>query len=392
MVHHFDTTTEVPVRQKQFRLPAHLEDEMERQVDKLLQAKIITPSVSCWNSPVFLIKKPSKSSSSSSSSSSSTSTEPSKYRFLIDLRRLNSIIVPQSYPLPSIDDCAQMVGKAKPTLFSVIDQTSGYYSLPLDESCAYKTAFTVKNSKYHWLRLPMGLNSSPACFNFAISTLLKDVLKDYGLVYLDDLILMSPNFDHHIQLMGRVFAKFREAGLRMNASKCAFALESVKFLGLTISKRGLLIDDDRVKVIRTYPRPTTVRGVKSFIGLVTYFKRFIKGFSTVSYPLRRLLSKYVTWTWGAPEEQAFQDLKEALCSAPVLQFPDPDKRFYLACDASKHGFGACLMQKDDNDQLRPVAYAGRATRSYEKNYSASEIELACLCFSVLHFYQFIAAK
>ena len=380
MVHHFDTTTEVPVRQKQFRLPPHLEDEMERQVDKLVEAKIITPSLSCWNSPVFLIKKPTK------------PGDPPKYRFLVDLRRLNSIIVPQYYPLPSMDDCTYLVGQVKPKFFSVIDQTSGYYSLPLSPECAYKTAFTVKNSHYHWLRLPMGLNTSPACYNFAIATLLKDTLSNHGLVYLDDLILMSSTFDHQISLLQRVFAKFREAGLRMNPSKCAFMMDQVKFLGLTLSSRGLFIDESRVNVIRTFPQPLNPKQVKSFLGLAVYFKRFIKNFSTIAYPLRKLLSKDTPWTWGSEQEQAFQQLKDLLCSSPLLQFPDPQKRFYLACDASKHGFGACLMQKDDNDQLRPVAYGGRATRNYEKNYSASELELASLCYAVLHFYQFLAAK
>ena len=219
MTHHFETTTEVPIRQRQFRLPPHLENEMQRQVDKLLDAKIITPSTSPWNSPVFLIKKP---------------TQPGiqpKYRFLIDLRKLNSVIIPQFYPLPTMDDCSYLVGEVKPTIFSVLDQTAGYYSLPLSEDCAPKTAFSVKNAHYHWLRLPMGLNTSPACYNFAVTTLLKDAMNDHGLVYLDDLILMSPNFEHHVTLLERVFAKFRDAGLRMNPTKCAFAQEKVKFLG-----------------------------------------------------------------------------------------------------------------------------------------------------------------
>jgi len=379
-VHHFDTTTEVPVRQKQFRLPPHLEDEMEQQVEKLLKAKIIKPSVSCWNSPVFLIKKP-----------SSKPGETPKYRFLTDLRKLNSIIVPQYYPLPTMEDCAQLIGKVKPKFFSVIDQTSGYYSVPLDEKCAYKTAFTVKNRHFMWARLPMGLASSPACFNFAMATLLKDTLKDFGLVYLDDLVLMSPDFEHHIDLMSRVFAKFRETGLRMNAAKCMFATERVKYLGFIISNKGMFIDDSRVEAIRTFPTPTDLKTLRQFLGIAQFFKRFIKGFSSIAFPLRLLLTKGQPWTWGPTQNQAFLELKNALCSAPVLQFPDPEKHFYLACDASKHGFGACLMQKDENDQLRPVAYAGRATRNYEKNYSASELELASLCYSVLHFYQFIAA-
>ena len=162
--------------------------------------------------------------------------------------------------------------------------------------------------------------------------------------------------------MGRVFAKFREARLRMNPSKCSFALEQVKFLGLVVSSKGLFIDDSRVEVIRTFPRPNTPKNIKQLLGMAGYFRRFIRGFATITHPLRKLLGKDVPWEWGAEQEQSYQDVIGALSSAPILQFPDPDKRFYLACDASKYGFGACLMQKDDNDQLKPVAYAGRATR------------------------------
>ena len=341
--HTIETTTDIPVRQRPFRHPPHVENEIDKHCNELLDADIIEHSQSPYNNPVFLIKKSS-----------------GEYRFIVDFRKLNSITVPKFYQLPSLEQTIDQVGRLKPVLISSLDAKSGYYSLPLDPATAHKTAFSTRTSKFQFKRLCFGLQGSPSTYCMAMSKLLNS-LHEQVVCYIDDALIMSGvspsgNMTAHIAILQKVFNKFREAKLRFNAQKCQFAQTSVKYLGHVFGSDGIQIDTSKIEVIKTYEAPKNLKQLQSFLGLTNYWRRFICSYSAITQPLRELLKQGVPYVWGKEQEEAFQTLKEKLCTAPVLVYPDMTKPFRITSDASKNGLGYILSQFDSTGQERAISY------------------------------------
>jgi len=377
--HTIETTTDTPIRQRQFRHPPHVENEIDKHCNELLDADIIQHSQSPYNNPVFLIKKSS-----------------GEYRFIVDFRKLNSITVPKFYQLPSLEQTIDQVGRLKPVLISSLDAKSGYYSLPLDPATAHKTAFSTRTSKFQFKRLCFGLQGSPSTYCMAMSKLLNS-LHEQVVCYIDDALIMSGvspsgNMTAHIAILQKVFDKYREAKLRFSPQKCQFAQTSVKYLGHIFGSEGIQIDESKIEVIRTYEAPKNTKQLKSFLGLTNYWRRFICSYSAITQPLRDLLKQDVPYVWGKEQEEAFQMLKEKLCTAPVLVYPDMTKSFRITSDASKYALGYILSQLDSTGQERVISYQGRSTRSYEQNYSATELELAAIMQAVITFHPYIATN
>jgi len=221
VMHKIDTTTEVPIRQRQFRHPPHLEAEIDKQCKMLLDAGIIQPSDSPFNSPVFLIKK-----------------HNGDYRFIMDYRSLNSITVPKFFPLLTLESCLDLVGQEKAMYFSVLDQKSGYYSIKMHPDSHPKTAFSTRSGHYEFRRMAFGLQNAPFTFCEALAKLLHNELQEYALIYLDDLIILSRTFESHLSRLDNIFKKFRGANLRINPHKSRFALSEVIYLGHKFSREA----------------------------------------------------------------------------------------------------------------------------------------------------------
>ena len=375
VLHEIETTTNIPVRQRQFRHAPHLEKEIDRQCKKMLDANIIRESQSPWNSPIFLLKK-----------------KNNEYRFVCDYRKLNAITVPKFHPLPTLENCLDLVGQEQPTIFSVCDQKSGYYSIKMHPDSVAKTAFSTRSSHYEFLRLPFGCQGATTTYVMALSKLLHRELQENALLYLDDLILFSKSFDKHLELLEKVFAKFRTAHLRMNPEKSKFGLSHVQYLGFQFSEQGISMDKNKIAAVQTYPRPTSAKQLRSYLGLTNFWKRFICSYSAITQPLRKLLQNNVKFEWGQEQEQAFNELKSRLCSSPILAFPNLNKPFVITTDACRSGLGYILSQLDDEGRERVISYNGRATKPYEKNYTASDLKMAAIMQALITYHPYIATQ
>jgi len=373
VTHKIVTTTDTPIRQRQFRQPPHLAAEMDRQCQKLLDANIIAPSTSPYSSPAFLIKK-----------------KDQTYRFVLDYRKLNAITVPQFFPLPTLDTCLDMVGQEQPIFFSVCDQKSGYYSIKMDPDSADKTSFSTRSGHWKFLRMAMGLTGAPSTYISALSKLLHKELNENALIYLDDIIFFTKTFEGHLKLLDSVFQKFRSAKLRLNPQKSFFCKPEVTYLGHKFNAQGISIDENRTKAVKTFPRPRTSRDLRGFLGILNYWRRFIPSYSTISSPLRELLLKDVPFKWTDRQEKAFNELKDRLCSSPVLGYPSMNSPFIVTTDASKTALGYVLSQIDETGQRRVIAYAGRSLKAHELRYSATDLEMAAVIQAITTWHPYLA--
>ncbi|KMQ81648.1 gag-pol fusion protein, partial [Lasius niger] len=204
-------------------------------------------------------------------------------------------------------------------------------------------------------------------------------------VYLDDIIVISETFDQHLHLLTEVFQRLRDARLRLNPDKCRFCVEQLKYLesimGHVIDREKIRTDPEKVSAVADWPEPRTVKQVRQFLGMASWYRRFVANFSTIAAPLTRLTKKNARWTWGADEEHAFQELKRTLVSAPVLAYPDFTRRFVLQTDASNSGLGAVLTQNFEDGE-RVIAYASRTLNGAERNYSATELECLAVVWGI----------
>lgn len=373
VTHKIVTTTDTPIRQRQFRQPPHLAAEMDSQCQKLLDANIIAPSTSPYSSPAFLIKK-----------------KDQTYRFVLDYRKLNAITVPQFFPLPTLDTCLDMVGQEQPIFFSVCDQKSGYYSIKMDPDSVDKTSFSTRSGHWKFLRMPFGLCGAPSTYISALSKLLHKELNENALIYLDDVIFFTKTFDGHLKLLDSVFQKFRSAKLRLNPQKSFFCKPEVTYLGHKFNAQGISIDENRTKAVKTFPRPRNQRDLRGFLGILNYWRRFIPSYSTISSPLRELLLKDVPFKWTDRQEQAFKELKDRLCSSPILGYPNMNSPFIVTTDASKTALGYVLSQIDEKGQRRVIAYAGRSLKAHELRYSATDLEMAAVIQAITSWHPYLA--
>jgi len=260
---HIDTGDARPVRRRAYRQSPEMQRVMEKQIDEMLSAKIIEPSESPWSSPCLLIKK----------------SGTNEYRFVNDLRAVNQLTKPIFWPLPTLEDIFDTVSDKNPKLFTNIDMKHAYFQVFLDEESRPKTAFTVGGKNYQYTRMVMGLNNSAQTWQRLLTKVLSDMLFKSAIVYLDDVLLMSKDFSEHYMHLEMLFKKFRDANLRMNGKKCSFAKDEIKYIGHVLSKDGVRIDPSKTGVIDSWPQPKTVKQVRSFLGMVNFYKRFVNRYS-----------------------------------------------------------------------------------------------------------------
>jgi len=367
----------VPIKQRHYPRNPAMQAIINEEVATMLRDGVIEPSDSPWSSPVVLIKKPS-----------------GKFRFCIDMRKVNDSSIKDAYPLPRINAILEKLRQAK--YISTLDLKQGYWQVPLAKDSRPITAFTVRNLGLFQFRvMPFGLHSAGATFQRLLDRVIGPELEPKAFAYLDDLVIVSSSFEEHLELLGVVFRRLREAGLRLNPEKCHFARRELKYLGHVVNSDGISTDPEKVRAIKEFPAPTNVKALRSFLGLASWYRRFVEKFASISAPLRSLLKKNAKWLWGPEQAQAFEQLKHSLSTAPVLACPDFDQTFYLEVDASNEGLGAALTQYQ-NDRQVVVAYASRLLSDAERNYSTTEKEGLALVWAVRKFkpylegYHFVA--
>jgi len=349
--HDIRLTDETPFRVKQFRQPPHLQDQIRKQCEELLRAKIIERSDSAFNSPAFLVRK------------GGGSPQNPQYRFIVDMRTLNKRIAPQFFPLPSVEDAINQIGQEPRSLYSLIDQKSGYFQLFINEPSRKFTEFSAGGEHFHFTRAVMGCKNSGFHYMSSLSRLLAQELTDSALLYLDDLITYSSDLESHLKLLSGIFDKFRLSQLRMNPEKSKFACESLVFLGFRFDLTGVRVDEKRFAGIANMPRPRSAKQVKVVLGMFSYLRRFIKNFSIISAPLRKLLANNEPFEWTNEQQQAFDTLKERVLANTTLVYPRNDREYTIYVDGSKDGYGYALCQKDDEGVERFISFNSRFSRS-----------------------------
>lgn len=281
----------------------------------MLKHNLIQPSVSPWASPVVLVKK-----------------KDGSWRFCVDYRKLNSVTLKDSFPLPLITQTLDSLHGAK--YFSTLDLLSGYFQVELDPSAREKTAFVTENNLMEFLVLPFGLTNSPATFQRLMGHVLRGLEYRSALIYLDDVIVFGKTLQEHLHNLEEVFQRFREANLKLNPKKCSFVKNEVSYLGHIVSAEGVKPNPEKIKVVEEFPVPKNLKELRNFLGLANYYRRFVKDFAKIAYPLHELTRKGVKFRWMDDCAVAFDKLKRVLVSAPILAYPDYNEEFLLFVDAS----------------------------------------------------------
>ena len=345
-----------PIHRAPYRSsPAHRK-EIQRQVGDLLRKGFITQSSSPWSAGCLLVPK-----------------KGGEMRMCIDFRPLNGVTVPDRHPLPRPDDLAEHLRGA--SVFTKLDLASGYHQVRLTEASRELTGFSTDEGHYHWMVMPFGLTNAPPTFQRLLNTVLRPFLKKFVVVFLDDILIFSADEASHEQHLKAVLTALQREGLYAKASKCTIGVPAVEFCGFRVSREGPRTCEDKVRAVEEWQAPTTVKGVRQFLGFVGFYQRFIKGYSTLVAPLTNLLKKDCAWRWTEVEDRAFREVKRALTTAPVLMLPIEDQEFHLFTDASSTGLGAALMQLDETNQLRPIAFRSRKFNEHERNYTTTEQEM-----------------
>jgi len=366
--HRIDLTPEArPMYQAPYRA-GRMAREIERaEVDKMLNAGVIEPATSEWASPVVLITK-----------------KDGSVRFCVDYRKLNSVTIRDTYPLPRMDECLDSLGDA--SIFTTLDCNSGYWQIPVRNEDRDKTAFVTHVGVHRFKRMPFGLCNAPATFQRALDMILAQVKWRNALVYLDDVIIYSHTIQEHYDHVNFVLHHLRQAGVSLQLKKCHFFQPRVDYLGHVVTPGKLAVAQKNVDTLAQAKHPQTRTELRSFLGMCNVYRRFVPHFAKKASPLTELLKK------GQPSEyddfteeqaEAFDALRQALINPPILALPRQDAPFTLDVDASDYQLGACLLQEQDDGQLAPCGYFSKTLLPAERNYSAVEKECLAVVWAIL---------
>lgn len=370
--HKINTGDHPAISQRPYRVSPSERRIINDEVESMLNRDIIQPSESPWSSPVVLVRK-----------------KDGSWRFCVDYRRLNKITKKDVYPLPRIDDTLDCLKGAQ--YFSSMDLYSGYWQIEVDENDREKTAFITSEGLYEFKVMPFGLCNAPATFERTMDNLLRHLKWKMCLCYLDDIVVFSQTFSEHLRRLQSVLTCVQEAGLVLNPKKCCFGAKEIKILGHLISEKGIKPDPDKVKAVNNFPVPKTVKDVKSFLGLCSYYRRFIRNFCFRAKPLQDLLKGDKKFSWDQAQEDSFKDLKSAMTSQPVLALFDEDSPTELHTDASGYGIGAVLVQHQNGSE-KVIAYASRTLSKAEQNYSTTERECLAAIWAITKFRPYLFGK
>src|SRR5437763_1473763 len=385
--HTIDTGNEKLIKQRARRLLVKEKELEKEQIEEMLKKGIIRKSKSPWSSPVVFVPK-----------------KGGEIRFCIDYRKLNKVTKKDNHLLPRIDE---MLDKFEGSQwFSSIDLASAYWQVKMDERDIEKTAFITSKGLYECLVMPFGLCNAPATFQRLMHEVLGDLIYTKAPVYLDNIIIHSKTFEQHLKDIEEVFGKLREAKLMSKESKCEFCASEIKFLGHIVGKDGRKVDPDKIEKVKEYSRPENISQLRGFLGLASYYRKFIKDFSKKAKPLSKLLEgtkrgtkkskclkeKIRGLTDNQFTEESFKLMKKILTETPVLIHPDFKKDFILSTDASGYALGAVLEQEGNDEKLHPIGYASKTLSQAEQKYSTTELECYAVIWGVEKFHYYLYGR
>lgn len=368
--HKINTTDNTPIYTKSYRYPYIHKREIQSQIDKMLDQGIIKHSYSPWSSPVWIVPK------------KEDASGRQKWRLVIDFRKLNEKTVADRYPIPNISEILDKLGRCM--YFTTLDLASGFHQVEMHPSDIPKTAFTVDGGHYEFIRMPFGLKNAPSTFQRVMDNILRDLIGKICLVYLDDIIIYATSLEEHIQNLRIVFRRLKESNFKIQTDKSEFLHKEIEFLGHIVSTEGIKPNPSKIQTIKDFPIPKTQKEIKSFLGLVGYYRKFIKDFARIVKPMTVCLKKGRKVTLDSEYTGAFETCKNLLINDPILQYPDFTKPFILTTDASNYAIGAILSQGPLNSD-RPICYASRTLSVSETNYSTIEKELLAIVWATKYF-------
>ena len=314
-----DTGDAAPKKQPIRRMPYAARSEIARQLKDMQENGVIQASKSPWSSPVVLVQK-----------------KDGSLRFCVDYRELNSVTKADTFPLPRVDDLLDQLGRAK--YFSTLDLASGFWQIRMHPQSREKTAFSTPQGLYEFRVMPFGLTNAPSVFQRLIQQVLMGLNPDSGpsfvTAYIDDILVFSDTLDDHLNHLRLVLERLKEVNLKLKPTKCRFARKEVEYLGHVLTPDGLKPNPTLVSAVREFPVPTCLKELRRFLGLASYYRRFIPRFASIAQPLHCLTRKDIPFEWTEAAASAFAELKERLTTSPVLAYPSFDRDFILETDAS----------------------------------------------------------
>ena len=372
--HHIRTGDAAPIAQHPYRIPVTWQPAVRDEVKQMLDSGMIEHSDSPWAAPVVCVRK-----------------KDSALRMCVDYRKLNSVTDDDVYPMPRVEELLDQIGKAK--FVTTLDLAKGYYQVPVASDDQDKTAFVTSEGKFRFTRMPFGLKGAPTTFQRMMDTLLARS-RDHASSYIDDTVVFSNTWTEHLSHLREVLGVFRDAGLTVKKAKCTFAAEECTFLGHTVGQGRVKPEIAKISAIREFQTPRSKKDVRAFLGLAGYYRRFIHNFSSIAAPLSDLTAKTMPdkVDWQQEHQLAFDELRRALQTEPVLQTPDYSRPFTLHTDASNRGVGAVLSQSQDDDSDLPVAFYSRKLLPRETRYTTTEKECLAVVNAVQHFAVYLLGR
>ena len=355
--HSIDTGESRPIKLPMRRTPIHFQEEEDKQINKMLNAGVIRPSVSAWAAAPHLVKK-----------------ADGSMRFVLDYRGINGVTKKDVFPLPHMEECIDAL--AGNIYFSKLDANSAYWQIPMKEEDKEKTAFRTRHGLFEFEKLPFGLTNSPSTYMRAMNLTLSGLNWNAALAFLDDIVILGSSVDDHLMNLSKVLGRFKEYGLRLKTRKCHLFQKEVEFLGRVIGKKGLTLTDRSVETIQNWKQPGNSKELQQFVGLVNFHRQFIKGYAELASPLYSIL-KTKKFIWTELQQKAFEDLKEALVSPAVLKIPLKVGTFTLDCDASDHSIGAELLQEQGGEMV-VIGYGSFAFTPQQRKYCTTRKELLAI--------------
>lgn len=365
--HRIDVGSTTPIKQRYHFVSPAIQSILNAEVDSMLERGVIEESRSAWSSPVLVVKKAN-----------------GKMRFCLDCRAVNKMTIKDAYPMPIIDG---IFASLHETVFiSSIDLKDAFWQIELDEESRDKTAFTIPGRPlYQFKRMPFGLCNAPQTMCRLMDRVITTELREFVFVYIDDLLVVSKDFDTHLLRLRSVAKSLREANLTINLQKSKFCMKEIRYLGHIVGNGCIKPDAGKVDAITDFPVPSNIRQVRRFLGMCGWYQRYISGFAAIAAPITDLLGKRDRFSWTAAAQESFDKLKTCLTSAPVLSHPDFSKPFVIQCDASQLGVGGVLYQVDENGEEHPISFMSRKLNTAQRNYSVTEQECLAAVLSLEKF-------
>lgn len=369
------TKTEEPIWTKQYPYPYADREFVDKEIQNLLDNEVIERSFSPYNAPIWVVPK----------KGVDENGNP-KRRLVIDFQKLNAQTITDKYPIPDINMMIQNLGKAK--LFSTVDLESGFHQILIKEGDREKTGFSINHAKFQFRRMPFGLKNAPSIFQRCVNDILHEYIGKFAYVYIDDVLIFSDTPEDHLKHVSIIIKALNEANMKVSDEKSHFFKIETEFLGHIIKHNKITVDPEKIATIRDYETPTTLKQLRSFLGLAGYYRKFIKDFAKITKPLtihlksenglvKANMSNKIKINLDEPAINAFMKIKSLLQEKVELYQPDFKKPFDLTTDASNFAIGAVLSQ-----ERHPITFISRTLSPTEQNYATNEKEILAIVWAL----------